>query len=123
MPRGDWPSTNSTAPLGYAVAYLMFSNDCRAAAGRSQKMWSTRILQVRQFSMMSSPYGESTTSPLSRTAYLPIMAGTPVAHPESTASFDMSFAVPHSVPCVRSHHYVIDEKPLTQPNSAATAMF
>src|ERR1019366_9153748 len=63
MPRGDWPSTNRTAPLGYAVAYLIFSNDCRAAAGRSQKIWSARILQVRQFSMMSSPYGESTTSP------------------------------------------------------------
>src|ERR1700690_771424 len=63
IPRGAWPSTNRTAPLGYAVAYLMVSNDCSAEVGRSQKMRSTRILQVRQLSIMSRPYGESTVTP------------------------------------------------------------
>src|SRR5271157_334978 len=63
MPRGVCPSTNRTAPLGYAVAYLMFSNDCSAAGGRSQKICSARILHARQLSMMSRPYGVSTTTP------------------------------------------------------------
>src|ERR1017187_2872696 len=63
MPRGACPSTNSTAPLGYAVAYLIVSKVCNAEAGRSQKICATRILQLRQFSMMSNPYGVSTTTP------------------------------------------------------------
>src|ERR1039458_3220970 len=62
-PRGAWPSTNSTAPLGYALAYLIVSKVCNAEAGRSQKILATRILQLRQFSMMSNPYGVSTTTP------------------------------------------------------------
>src|SRR5215468_3322347 len=41
----------------------MDSKDCRAEVGRSQKILSARILQVRQLSMMSSPYGESINSP------------------------------------------------------------
>src|SRR5271157_2261362 len=64
IPRGAWPSTKRTAPLGYAVAYLMVSNDCSAAGGRSQKTCSARILHVRQLSMMSKPYGVSTTTPV-----------------------------------------------------------
>src|ERR1700745_1356243 len=41
----------------------MDSKDCRAEVGKSQKRRSARILQVRQLSMMSNPYGESITSP------------------------------------------------------------
>src|SRR5579883_2006158 len=63
MPRGAWPSTNNTAPLGYAVAYLMDSKDCKAPAGRSQKSRSARSLQVKQLSMISSPYGDNTAQP------------------------------------------------------------
>src|SRR6185369_4277280 len=45
------------------LAYLIDSNDCRAAAGKSQNMRSARNLQVKQLSMMSRPYGVSTTQP------------------------------------------------------------
>ena len=41
----------------------MDSKDCRAEVGRSQNRRSARILQVRQLAMMSSPYGESISSP------------------------------------------------------------
>src|ERR1700756_5910549 len=41
----------------------MASNACSAEVGRSQKMRSARNLQVRQLSIMSSPYGESTKPP------------------------------------------------------------
>src|SRR5271165_7191411 len=41
----------------------MFSNDCNAAGGRSQKICSARILHARQLSMMSRPYGVSTLTP------------------------------------------------------------
>jgi hypothetical protein len=55
MPRGICPSTNSTAPWGYAVANFMFSKVCSAAGGKSQKMRSARRLQVRQLSTISIP--------------------------------------------------------------------
>jgi hypothetical protein len=45
------------------VAYLIVSNVWRAAVGRSQKMCSARILQPRQLSIMSSPYGDNTPTP------------------------------------------------------------
>src|SRR6516164_6121871 len=41
----------------------MVSKACKSGAERSQKMCSARNLQLRQFSMMSSPYGVSTTTP------------------------------------------------------------
>src|SRR5215471_16857672 len=41
----------------------MVSNACKAAVLRSQKMRSERILQVRQLSIMSSPYGDSMLTP------------------------------------------------------------
>ena len=41
----------------------MVSKDCNAAGGRSQKICSARILQHRQLSMMSRPYGVSTMTP------------------------------------------------------------
>src|SRR5689334_24256947 len=41
----------------------MFSKDCRAELGRSQKMRSARNLQVKQLSTISNPYGESTSHP------------------------------------------------------------
>jgi hypothetical protein len=63
MPRGPCPSTNSTASLGYTVAYLTFSKACRVELDRSQKMRSARSLQVRQLSTSSNPYGESTHPP------------------------------------------------------------
>src|ERR1019366_5066809 len=63
MPRGTWPSTNSTAPLGYSMRYLIVSKVCNAAPERSQKICSARVLQLRQLSMMSNPYGVSTTTP------------------------------------------------------------
>src|ERR1017187_6751903 len=63
MPRGTWPSTNSTAPLGYSMRYLIVSKVCNAAPERSQKICSARVLQLRQLSMMSNPYGVSTTAP------------------------------------------------------------
>src|SRR5208282_161228 len=63
MPRGICPSTNSTAPWGYAVAYLMVSKVCSAEVGRSQKIRSTRSLHVMQLSTISIPYGESMDQP------------------------------------------------------------
>src|SRR5271167_4051152 len=41
----------------------MDSNDCNASGGRSQRICSARILQDRQLSIMSRPYGVSTTTP------------------------------------------------------------
>src|SRR5690242_4206603 len=46
------------APCGYALAYLMVSNASRAGRGRSQKNPDWRSLQIRQFSVICSPYGE-----------------------------------------------------------------
>src|ERR1700690_1836998 len=63
MPRGICPSTNNTAPWGYAAAYFMFSNAWSAVAGRSQKIRSVRNLQVMQLSTISIPYGESMNEP------------------------------------------------------------
>src|SRR5580700_4577222 len=63
IPRGNCPSTNRTAPCGYAVANLMFSNVCSEVGGRSQKRRSARILQVKQLSTISIPYGESMYKP------------------------------------------------------------
>src|SRR5271165_4893904 len=63
MPRGICPSTNNTAPCGYAVAYLMLSKACSALSGKSQKIRSVRSLHVMQLSTISIPYGESMNQP------------------------------------------------------------
>src|ERR1700722_240801 len=63
MPRGSCPSTNSTAPGGYAVANFMSSKACSMVGGRLQKIRSARSLQVMQLSTISIPYGECIYQP------------------------------------------------------------
>src|ERR1019366_8943902 len=48
---------------GYSMRYLIVSKVCNAVPERSQKICSARVLQLRQLSMMSNPYGVSTTTP------------------------------------------------------------
>jgi len=88
IPRGDWPSTNNTAPLGYAVAYLRPSKDRRAAVFRSQKSRSALSLQVKQLSTMSKPYGES--------------AGLPPVKPHGPAKRRMYLVFRQFVPLTRA---------------------
>jgi hypothetical protein len=53
------------------MRYLIVSKVCNAAPERSQKMCSARVLQLRQLSMMSNPYGVSTTLMVKKLISLP----------------------------------------------------
>src|SRR5208283_3885574 len=86
MPRGNCPSTNNTAPWGYAVAYLMFSKACSAVSGRSQKIRSVRSLQVMQLSTISIPYGESMNEPPVRLGSQPGMVDGFLRHPRGSGA-------------------------------------
>src|SRR3569832_22086 len=74
MPRGFWPSTNRTAPAGYAAVNLIFSHASSDCLGRPQKKLSVRNLQMRQFSTNSRPYGDPTLTPFPITE---LYAGSP----------------------------------------------
>src|SRR5450755_3692472 len=106
IPRGICPSTNSTAPCGYAVAYLMFSKACSAVGGRSQKMRSVRSLHVMQLSTISIPYGESMNQPPVTTSGLARWRGLHLAQSTSTsepASSEVSFRLDGTLGCAARH--------------------
>src|SRR5208283_3137196 len=73
-PRAACSSTKSVAPFGYDDAEVIAASRCTAGSERWQNTRSSRCGQVRQFSIISNPYGARIAALAG--IVLPILLGT-----------------------------------------------